>query len=143
MNASTWVVVGDAHGARVLSFVKRIDPWKVVEHIKEDGSGAAETADFGHRASEHKGALRSHAGSTPKDHEEQHLARAIAHALERGMVDGAFGSLVIVAAPKLLGDLRENLSRGLQAMVVAEVNKDYTGLSVDELATTLRPQLPV
>jgi len=58
------------------------------------------------------------------------------------MADRAFSALVLVAPSKLLGELRENMSRGLQAMVVAEVQKDYAHLSGAEIATLLRPELP-
>ena len=40
-----------------------------------------------------------------------------------------------------LGDLRENLSRGLQCAVVSQVHKDYTHNGVEELMTLLRPEL--
>jgi len=48
---------------------------------------------------------------------------------------------VLVAPPKLLGDLRENLSRGLQSAVVSQVHKDYTHIGVEELIDLLRPEL--
>lgn len=142
MSQSTWVVVADAHRALLFSFAKKADPWKLVAHLDEQGVGAAETGDFGRKASEHKGALHDHGSSTAKDVKERQLAHHIAHALERELVDGAFGSLALVAPPKLLGELRENLSRGLQAKIVVELNKDYTHLTAEVIATTLRPDLP-
>jgi protein required for attachment to host cells len=143
MNLSTWVVVADAHAALVFSFVKKADPWKLVTRLDEAGVGGDQTADFAHKASQHKGALHDHGGSTSKDVKERHLARAIAHALERGLVEDAFGSLALVAPPKLLGELRENLSRGLQEKVVTELHKDHMHLSMEEIASTLRPSLPL
>jgi protein required for attachment to host cells len=142
MNQSTWIVVADAHGALLFSFAEKSEPWKLVAHLKADGSGANGTADFAPKASEHKGALHEHGASTTKEVKEQRLAHNIAHALERGLVDDAFDSLALVAPPKLLGELRENLSRGLQAKVVVELHRDYMNLSTEDMAAALRPELP-
>src|ERR1700682_5780007 len=43
--------------------------------------------------------------------------------------------------PKQLGDLRENLSRGVQTASVAEIHKDYTHSGVEELMRLLRSEL--
>ena len=139
MNQSTWVVVADAHGALLFTFADKAEPWKLTEHLTESGLGADETADFAKKASEHKGALHGHGTSTEKETKERHLAHAIAHALERGLVDGSLGALALVAPPKLLGELRENLSRGLQSKVVAELHKDLMHLTAEKL----RPELPL
>jgi len=138
----TWVVVADANGARILRFAKRTEPWQQIEHIRPDGGGAPETADFATKASQHKGALHGHGEDGPKQTKERHLAHAIAHALERGMVDNVFDALVLVAPPKLLGELRENLSRGLQKRLLAELPKDFVHLDSEELAKRLLPDLP-
>ena len=138
-STQTWVMVADAHGANVFAYVQKTDPWQPIQHLKEDGTGAPETGNFGPKASEHKGALHGHGSNSPKETKERRLAHAIAHALERGMADHAFRALVLVAPPKLLGELRENLSRGLQAKIVAEIHKDYAHLPVGEIAELLRP----
>ena len=139
----TWVVVGDASGAQVFAYVDKADAWEPLQHVKADGTGADETRDFGPKASEHKGALHGHGHVTPKETKERHLAHAVCHALERGLADHAFHQLVLVAPPKFLGELRENLSRGLKEKVVTEVHKDYAHLPVRDLAELLRPELPV
>ncbi len=138
----TWIVVADANGARILRFAKRTEAWQQIEHIRSGGAGAPETADFATKASQHKGALHAHGEAVPKETKERHLAHAIAHALERGMVDNLFDALVLVAPPKLLGELRENLSRGLQKKVLAELPKDFVHLDSEELARRLLPDLP-
>ena len=66
----------------------------------------------------------------------------MAHVLERGLSEGAFGKLVLVAEPKLLGELRENLSRGLKETVVAELNKDYVHLGTEEIRKHVLAAMP-
>ncbi len=140
--AATWVLVADAKGARIFNFTEPNGDWKLQDTIKGDGSSHPDqTNDFGTKASEHKGALHGHGENNPKETQERRFAHTLAHVLERGLVNKAFSRLVLVAPPKLLGDLRENLSRGLQGAVVSEVHKDYTHNGVAELMTLLRPGL--
>jgi protein required for attachment to host cells len=141
---ATWVVVADAKGARIFAYEEKNGPWTLVEEVKGDGSGHPDqTGDFGKKASEHKGALHGHGEQNPKETAERRFAHTLAHMLERGLSKKAFAKLALVAPPKLLGDLRENLSRGLQACLVTQVHKDYVHFNAQELREHLRGELPV
>ena len=60
-STQSWVVVGDASGARIFKFDKHEDPWTLVETLNGDGTSKdTGTRDFGPKASEHKGALHNH-----------------------------------------------------------------------------------
>jgi protein required for attachment to host cells len=87
----------------------------------------------------HKGALHAHGQSVAKETEERRFAHTLARVLERGHETKAFANLVLVAPPKLLGDLRQNLNRGLHDAVRSEVDKDYTHSGVVELMRLLDP----
>lgn len=140
---ATWVLVADASGARIFGFAEKNGQWTLLESI--DGAGTDhpdQTADFGAKASTHKGALHGHGVSTAKETQERRFAHTLAHVLERGREKQAFARLVLVAPPKLLGELRENLSRGLQGTIAAEVHKDYSHAGVAELIDRLGPELP-
>jgi protein required for attachment to host cells len=147
MSQSTWswVVVGDSSGARIFKFDRQGDAWSLVEKI--DGNGTANsngTSDFGPKASEHKGALHGHGNieNVRKETTERRFAHLLAHVLERGLTENSFGRLILVAQPKLLGELRENLSRGLKAKIVAEVSKDYVHLTGNEIREQLIESIP-
>jgi protein required for attachment to host cells len=73
-----------------------------------------------------------------KEQEQIRFAREIVDRLDQGRVEGDFEHLVVVAAPGFLGHLRATMAGPLQAMVSAELVKDYTELSAREL----REQLP-
>ena len=141
-STATWVLVADAKGARIFSFSEKNGEWALRDTLKGDGSDHPDqTAGSVLKASEHKGALHGHGEINPKETQERRFAHTLAHVLERGHADKAFTRLMLVAPPKLLGDLRENLSRGLQGAVVSEVHKDYSHNGVAELMTLLRPGL--
>ena len=141
---STWVVVADARAARIFTFTDKNGEWTLHETIKGDGSGHTDqTAGSVSKSSEHKGALHGHGEINPKETQERRFAHTLAHVLERGHASNAFAKLALVAPPKLLGELRENLSRGLQTALVAEIHKDYTHSGVEELMRLLKSELPV
>ena len=142
--SSTWVVVADASAARIFSFTDKNGEWSLHETIQGDGSGHPDqTATSRSKASEHKGALHGHGEQNPKETQERRFAHTLALVLERGHASNAFAKLALVAPPKLLGELRENLSRGLQPNSVAELPRDYTHCGVEELMRLLRSELPV
>jgi protein required for attachment to host cells len=141
---STWVVVADARAARIFSFTDKFGEWTLHETIEGDGGGQPDqAADSGSKASIHKGALHGHGEINPKETRERRFAHRLAQVLERGHASKAFAKLALVAPPKLLGELRENLSRGLQAASVAELHKDYSHCGVEELMRLLRSELPI
>ena len=142
--STTWLVVADARAARIFSFTDKNGDWTLTQTIQGDGSGEAEgTGGSITRASEHKGALHLHGQQEPKETHEQRFAHRLAHVLERGHDDKAFAKLALVAPPKLLGELRENLSSGLHAALVAELHKDYTHDGVNEVKQHLGSELPI
>jgi protein required for attachment to host cells len=58
---------------------------------------------------------------------EAALAREISCWLENEFEQGQFNSLVLVAAPQMLGEIRKNLSPQLGSVVVAAYDKDIAG----------------
>jgi protein required for attachment to host cells len=61
----------------------------------------------------------------------------IAHWLDMTKTEDAFDRLVVVAAPRVLGDLRNTLGRAVKSRIVAEVDKDLTKLNEKSLLDAL------
>jgi protein required for attachment to host cells len=137
---TTWVLVADSAAARIFDFTDPAGEWHLRQTLEGDAPG--EAAGPVRKSSIHKGALHGHGESTPKEVIERKFAHTLAAALERGHNDNEFGQLMVVAPPRLLGELRENWSRAVKGAAVAEVNKDYSHCGVEELMRLLRPELP-
>ncbi|GBD43918.1 hypothetical protein HRbin40_01401 [bacterium HR40] len=75
----------------------------------------------------------------PKRVEKEKFAFRISELLEEGLNNGQYGELVLVAAPRMLGDLRTALSDRVRSCIVEEVDKDLTWLPHPELEERLRP----
>ena len=71
--------------------------------------------------------------------EDGHAA-AVAGVLNKMALDHDFAALVVIAPPKTLGELRKHWHKALSAKIVAEVAKEMTGASVDEIAALLAKQ---
>ncbi len=141
---NTWVVVADAHQARIFDVEDAGLPGKLRHTIRSRPDGSAhdesgdlpEVADHQKHASTHQGALQP--SGAPSDEAEHRFAKELVRMLERGLADNAFHHLVLIAPPKMLGILRETLGRGLAARLRASEPKDYTRTPDRELEGHLR-----
>ena len=84
-----------------------------------------------------------HAMQPPSDpHREgkRKLAHRVADLLERERKKGSFDRLIIIAAPQMLGDLRQYFPESLKRMIIEEVPKDLSKFATPGLKSTL-PEL--
>ena len=68
---------------------------------------------------------------------EQRFAGLVAEAVQVQHGQGAFATLVLVAAPRTLAVLRDELSKAVQAAVVGELAKDLTNHPLPEIEKLL------
>jgi protein required for attachment to host cells len=69
--------------------------------------------------------------------EEERFAAAVAQRLNRAAEEDQFEHIVIVAPPKVLGELRQKFSKKLQGKILAEIDKDLTHHTFPEIAKVL------
>ncbi|MEZ4320515.1 MAG: host attachment protein [Myxococcota bacterium] len=115
-----WIIVADNGRARIFE--------NDGEHPVTEVEGLIHPeARVPHRDVEHRWA----------DEELEHFARTVAHRTRRGLDDGAFESLVLVAPPRFLGRLRHALDARVAGTVVQDLGKDYTRLKPRDLSVAL------
>ena len=66
-------------------------------------------------------------------HETELFAKQVCQALDGARTRHEFDRLVIIAAPRMLGMLRESLPAPCQAVVAAEVAKDFSLDQIDSI----------
>lgn len=78
-----------------------------------------------------KGSGAGHESSSANpDHnqaEEDGFAAGVAELLNRRVMDGKITDLIVIAAPRTLGELRKHYHQTLSAKLVGEIAKDLTG----------------
>lgn len=68
---------------------------------------------------------------------EDGFAAGVAAVLNRQALAGAFEALVVIAAPKTLGELRKQWRKPLEGKLVAEIAKDLTGRTPEQIAAAI------
>jgi protein required for attachment to host cells len=88
-------------------------------------------------STENKGSgARHHSSSAnPSDSQqaEDSFAAGTAAMLNKRVLDGKIDALIIVAAPRTLGELRRHYHKALSAILVGEISKDLTGHSIADV----------
>ncbi len=69
--------------------------------------------------------------------DEDSFAAGTAALLNRQVLDGKITHLVIIAAPRTLGELRKHYHKMLSAALVGEIAKDLTGHAVRDVEKTI------
>jgi protein required for attachment to host cells len=140
MPSTTWVLIADGARARLLAQAKPFEPLKPALEQEEFTGSMAQSKEIGSdrpgRSFDSSGLGGRHAMAPPTDPQRYAkfaFARELAERLEEAAYGGRFDRLILVAAPKTLGDLRELLPGLVKAKVVAEIDKDLTHVPVRDL----------
>ena len=138
----TWVLITDAARARVFENTGKGTGLTIVQDMTLDAELLPSHelgTDRPGRSFDSIGSAR-HAMESPSDlHREQkrQFARRVAEAIEERQAKQRFESLVLVAPPVTMGDLRAALPEKVKAVVAAEVVADLTKTPMSELPAHL------
>ncbi|THV23008.1 host attachment family protein [Peteryoungia ipomoeae] len=91
-------------------------------------------------ASKHpSGSRHPSSAANPSDdlQEEDAFGSGVTDMLNRQVLDGKIENLVIIAAPRTLGEMRKAYHKALSAVLVKELDKDLTGHSIPEIEKAL------
>ncbi|MEO9341206.1 host attachment protein [Mesorhizobium sp. SB112] len=69
--------------------------------------------------------------------EEDGFSNGVVDMLNKQVLNGTIKSLVIVAAPRTLGEMRKNYHKSLSDILVGELDKDLTGHSMQDIEKAL------
>ncbi|ROR34537.1 host attachment protein [Inmirania thermothiophila] len=138
----TWVVVADAARARIFETAGpggRLEEREALAHEPARRHIGELVTDAPGEVFDRAGHGRHDAEPEvdPKTHEALRFARRLAEHLAEARRAGAYRKLVIAAAPRFLGMLREALDEETRAAVAAETPKDLTGLDPAEIRRAL------
>jgi protein required for attachment to host cells len=151
---TTWILIADGARARLLEQDRKsrhFNPTSEQEFFGSRAQSREIASDDRGRTFDSAGrgqtgvARGRHAMEPPTDpqrYAEYAFARDLADHLEKAANQHRFEHLVLVAAPKALGDLRGLLHKTVQSKIVAEVDKDLTNIPTRDLARHLDEYLP-
>ena len=138
-----WIVVADKHGARIFE--------KIDRHLKLIGEASPEQnlqSDLSNRTigrSFSSGGGTIHHKFEPHMEQERASALDFAHDLAVFLEDSdtarKFDRIILVAAPRTLGDLRAAMSKQVQRSIIAQIDKNLTKLDERALGKALEDVL--
>jgi protein required for attachment to host cells len=126
---STWFLVAHRAGATIFSNFGRGTALEValeIEHPEGKLQSRELETDRPGRAFDRAGYGRHGLSSeeSAREHVEHVFVRRLASFLEQKRCENVFDQLIIVAGPRLLGELRSELSAPTQRLVTLELNKE-------------------
>lgn len=147
------IVMADQAGARfyaleaggALRCVGEITDAKARLHdrdFKSDRPGRV--FDHAAGAGQRRGAVGHHATGgeeTPRNHEATAFARRIVQTLEAARNANEFDQLVVIAGPRFMGRLRDEMPKSLAEMVVLEIGKDLMHEPEESIRAHLPPEV--
>ena len=85
------------------------------------------------------GARHSSSSANPDDsqQDEDGFGAGVTDMLNKQVLEGKIKSLVIVAAPRTLGEMRKGYHKSLSEVLIGELDKDLTGHSVQDIEKAL------
>lgn len=128
---TTWFLIADGARARIVAEEAGQDVHPVFRHVfaaPTRAPGRAAASDRPGRSFDSAGYGR-HAMEPEEDwhtRTERNFARMLAEELENGANARAFDRLILVAPPRMLGQLREALGKNAAARLAGEIGKDLT-----------------
>ena len=103
----------------------------------DEGSPSLTAMPHGGISTSNKGSGGRHQSSSanPSDsqQDEDGFAAGVAAELNKRVLDGKIDDLVVIAAPRTLGELRKHYHKTLEAKLVGEISKDLTGRSAADI----------
>ena len=98
---------------------------------------AIENPPIEDRVSGSAGRRSSEANPDNDTQAEDGFAMGVAQVLNKWVVTNKIDELLVIAAPKTLGELRKHWHKDLQAKLAGEIAKDLTGHSTDQIAAAV------
>ncbi|PZM14370.1 host attachment family protein [Rhizobium tubonense] len=85
------------------------------------------------------GGRHSSSSANPDDsqQDEDGFGSGVTDMLNKQVLDGKIKGLVIVAAPRTLGEMRKGYHKSLSAVLIGELDKDLTGHSLQDIEKAL------
>ena len=145
LKTGAWVVVADSEKALFLRNLT--DRWtpelEVIEVESQDNPPNREQGSNRPGRMPDTGPGQRSALAETDWHElaKQRFAREVAEILRAKALQGAFDALVLVAGPKVLGNIRDGLHPEVQRRIVAQIPKNLAGHTLHDIERLLAAEL--
>ncbi|MGH8807804.1 MAG: host attachment protein [Noviherbaspirillum sp.] len=144
---TTWILAADSSRARIFEVHGLRDHLREIEDFANPAGRRGEldlTSDSRGRFYGRGGSSQANTGEPsvdPVEHETELFSKQVSEYLDKARNEHRFDTLCLIAYPKFLGMMRQNLSKEVQKLVKDEVPKDISGLDAREIEDYFRNKL--
>jgi protein required for attachment to host cells len=144
---TTWIVAADSSRARIFETHGMREHLREIEDFANPagrGSDLDLTSDSRGRFYGRGNSFQANTGEPIADqvqHETELFSKQVSEFLDKARSEHRYDSLCLIAYPKFLGMMRQNLSKEVQKLVKDEVPKDISGLDAREIENYFRNKL--
>jgi len=138
---TTWIVAADSTRARILEMKGRGQPLREMEDLynpagreQDHELGKDERGRFYGNIGTPGQANTADYSASPVEHANERFAHTVAEYLDKGRNDHRYNKVVIVAAPKFLGLLRNNLNKEVKKLVEKDLAYDISAFNERQIA---------
>jgi protein required for attachment to host cells len=150
---NTWILTADSARARILEVLPR-EQRLLERQVFQNPEGRAHNRDLetgGHpRFNGHGGVGKPGTAPTggpgndreqisPSEKSADAFAKEIARFLDKARIEHRFERLYLIAPPRFLGALRQELGKEVEKLVADELDKDLSWFNAREIESYLRP----
>lgn len=144
---TTWIVAADGSRARIFEM---LDTDKSIYEVEDlaNPTGHAHKRDLSpdsdgrfYGKGQHQQGHTVPSRGDVHEHELELFSRSIGEFLDKACSEHRYDSLCLIAAPKFLGMLRQNLGKETQKHVEEELSKDVTRFDAEDIRALIDPRL--
>ena len=117
---------------------EKLNLFRNTGHLLDIQLQSVEAPEIPERLSGAPGRRSSEANPDNDTQAEDGFAMGVAEVLNKWALSGKFDDLLVIAAPKTLGELRKHWHKELSSKLVGEIAKDLTGHSTDQIAAAIQ-----
>jgi protein required for attachment to host cells len=144
---TTWILAADKSRARIFETHGAQDHLREIEDFVNPAGRAHEDEirsdnlgrfyGKGEQSQAHTGAPNT----DPVEHETELFSKQVSEYLDKARAEHRYDKLCLIAFPKFLGMMRQNLSKEVRQMVEDEVPKDISWLDAHEIEDYVKNHL--
>ena len=144
---TTWIVAADSSRARIFEMHGLQEPVREIEDFANP-AGREQDHELGRDArgryygrGEHQQAHTAQPHIDEVEHQTELFSKRVGEYLDQACVEHRYDKLCLIAFPKFLGLLRQNLSKEAQRLVEDEVPKDISKLEARDIEDYVKNRL--
>ena len=144
--AKFWALVANSGQARIVEMRRKPYEFRQVAELESEAQHMTSkdlVSDASGRVyhTQGPGTHSMNPRSDPQENAEEQFSRSLAQKMEKAAQLGRFDQLLVIADPKTMGRLRQQMTRSVSGRIADEISLDLVSLPLPQLESRVRDVL--